>query len=282
MKNSNLPIIAAIAGVLAGPAFAESLTTNFLGNQTGDEGYMFDITAEQAVRITGIQIAYEEVSLTDFIEVFTKSGTHVGSESNPADWLPNTAVSLTVPALDTPSPVINLVTPIQLAAGERAAIYVVRDRGEDGFNLSVSTGAVVGTEAASDGNLTIFSGSDITDFFGGFEEAVTPNVTIQYSLDAAPKVSIIGKKRIRTSERQVKIFGLAKDDVGIDKLRVRYKKERASGKKRNASRLLSVNGKDLFRINVDTFKGRNPVRFTATDTAGIKSKTSTVTVIGRR
>lgn len=272
------------AGILFSTAWvasseAEILTTSFAGNETGDEGYQFDVAASRPLVITGIQIAFEEAPLTDFIEIFTKTGTHVGSESNPAAWNPNTVAFLTVSNLDTASPTINLNTPLALSKGERAAIYVVRDRGS-GPNLSVSSG-VAGALAAADQNLTIFTGTEINLFFVPTLDTSVQNVRVVYELDDSPKISLIGSRTVRTSARRHKVFGLVTDDVEVDRVRVRFKRQRANGSRRTVTQFLSPGRDGLFSKTVKTSEWRTVVRFHAFDTAGNRSRTARVVIIGR-
>ena len=257
---------------------AASLTTNFLADRTGDEGYQFDIEASKALVITGIQIAFEQVPVGDFVELFTKSGTHVGSETNEADWDANGVAFLTVSALNTPSPIIPFTKPLVLVAGDRAAIYVVRNRGA-GENVCVSeTGGA--TTAAADGNLTIFSGIEIGDFFGIANGPAVPNIILHYELDAAPRVSVFGSKRIVTSERRHRVTGIVLDDVSVERVRVRFKRLRGNGSQRTVTRFLSPGPDGVFSKSIKTFEGRNVVRINAFDTAGNGSQTAKVVIVG--
>ncbi len=249
---------------------------------TGDEGMMFDVIAVRPLSITGVQVVFEENPLTNLVEVFTKPGTYVGSEAIPGDWTLVGSGSLAVQATNVLSPVFFLSTPIALPAGGQVGLYIVRDSGL-GPNLDLTTGTQSGLVNAVDSNLIIFEGVDVGGTFSGVSDADrVPNVVIHYTLTdlAAPVVKVLARKRIRTTERRVRISGLATDDVGIASVLVRFKRQRGNGSIRTVRRTILADEDGLFQINVRTFDGRNPVRFIAIDTDGKLSNTGRVVLIG--
>lgn len=163
---------------------AEELTTDFDGNLNGDEGCQFDIRARTSLRITGIQIAFQLAPLSDWVEVFTKHGTHVGSETTQGDWTLNATRFLTVTAAKAPSPVILFDQPLE----------------------------------------------------------------------------------ILTSKKRHRVYGVASDDGEINRVRIRYRKERANGSKKTITRFVKV------------FPGRNQIRLHAFDTQGKRSKLAKIYV----
>ncbi len=290
MKTKCLPIpplaalVAALA-LIAAPNLAHaqngSLTTTFGGVNSAD-GFMFDVIAARPLQITGVQFAFASLPLTDTFEVYGKSGTHVGSELVAANWTLAGAGSITTSALNVPTPILLLSSPITIPGGTGAAIYVRRVDVSEAIRYSNGVGT--GTVQAADPNLFILEGKGINGLFGSTDVYGNriPNVTIHYTLAdvTAPSVSVIGANRIRTTEQRVRIDGIASDDVGVASVKVRFKRQRNNGTTRNVTRFLPFDpATGLFRINVRTFVGRNPVRFNVTDTAGKGSGVARAVII---
>ncbi|MGC1480441.1 MAG: hypothetical protein WA771_08050 [Chthoniobacterales bacterium] len=289
MKLKVLFIAAAIAvsttgfSIPSAQAQSGSLTTQFgPDTSSGDEGMMFDILALRPLTVTGVQFAFENLPLTDSVEIFTKPGSYVGSEAAPGNWTLNGAGLVTVSALEAPSPILFLSSPVALPAGGQIGMNVLRDSGS-GPNVATEPGTQSGTVAAFDANLIIFEGIDANgNFVGPGTQNRIPHVTVHYTLTdlAAPTVSVIGANRIRATEPRVRIDGIASDDVGINSVRVRFKRQRNNGTTRKVTRFLPFDPTTgLFRIKVRTFVGRNPVRFNVTDTAGKASATAKAVII---
>ncbi len=280
-----LAVMVAALALVAAPNLAlaqnGSLSTTFDGLNLAD-GFMFDVIATRPLQITGVQFAFASLPLTDTFEVYSKSGTHVGSETVPADWTLVGAGSITTSALNVPTPILLLSNPITIPGGTGAAIYVRRVDASE--SIRYSNGAGTGTVQAADPNLFILEGKGIDGLFGVdtvFPNRI-PNVTVHYTLTdlAAPTVSVIGANRIRTTETRQRIDGIASDDVAIATVRVRFKRQRNNGTTRNVTRFLPFDAATgLFRINVRTFVGRNPVRFNVTDTAGKSSAVARAVII---
>jgi hypothetical protein len=258
---------------------ADSLTTTFAGGNS-DEGEMFDILALKAINVTGLQMAFNTLPLTDTIDVFTKKGTFVGSEGTPTDWTLTSSSSVTVAALNVASPVITFTTPIALAPGERLGIYIRRGGGL-AENVAYTNGDGTGTVEAIDSKLIIFEGVGVDGSFGSTNANRIPNVTMQFS-SQLPEVTIIGRKRVTTdgSGVRVPIFGLGTPVGEIDKIIVRFKKERANGTTKNVKRNIEPDEDGIFRASVKSILGKNRVRFQAEDNLGQKSSKETVIITG--
>ncbi len=271
--------IAAICSALPAHAQNGSLTTTYTGGN-GQDGEMFDVIATRPLTITGIQLAMGSEPLTDGVEIFSKSGTHLGNETAAAEWAIVAAGVVSSPVTETPSSILP-INPVTLPTGGQAAFYIRRS--DPSETVSYSNGDGVGTLEAIDANLLIFEGSGINGLFGS--GAVFPNrianVTVHYTLSdlSAPTVRIIGQKRVRTSERNFRVFGLASDDVGITQVSGRFRRLKQNGTKKTITRVLSLDSGGFFKINVPTFVGRNPVRFRAFDTAGNRSSTAKAVLI---
>jgi len=266
------------------PGHAASLTTTFVtGGHIADEGMMFDVIAVRAMTITGIQIAFEEAPLTSVLDIYTKPNSFVGSETVAADWTLNTTVgALTVSAVDTPSPLVNLATPVALAAGERRAFYYVRDAGA-GPNISATAGTAIGNVAASDGNLLILEGSEIDGVFTAIGGAnIIPDITIHYTLTdtAAPTITLIGKQKVFSTSARTVLFGIAEDDVAVASVTAKFKKVLPNGSRRTVTKTLTPLSNGLFKLSLKSQPGRTNVKFTAVDTSGKVSATTTAIVIG--
>ncbi len=264
----------ALVGITSsGLAQTRTLTTTYAAS-AGDRGEMFDIVALRDLSIIGVQFAFRTIGLTDTMDIYTKSGTYVGSEGNAAAWTLSASGEVTVAALNTPSPVFLLPVPIGMAAGERLGIYIRR---ENPNSVAQTNGNGAGTLEASDGNLQIFEGIGVSNAFGATIGSRIPNVTIHYRL-ATPALKIFSRKLIRTTERRVVLFGLVTDDVGLPQVQVRYKRQRANGSKFNAKQNLKPDANGVFRATVKTIDGRNPVVFTATDAGGRRATQRVVVV----
>lgn len=284
MTTTNTLILAAgvlLASLVPSPvAHAEALTTTFDGGNA-NRGIMFDMLATNAIRITGFQVGFDSATTAN-IKLYSKPGTHVGSESDQSAWTDFGAQSLTADLAEGPGDYYQISKPILVGSGERRALYI--QFGDLSTRISYTNGDGVGTLEASDSNLSIFEGVGVNALFGNLTQNRIPNVTIYYTLvdTTPPVVKLAGPKTVRTNDAKVTVAGTAYSDLGIDTVKFKYKVQRKSGKLRTKKSTVKIDDQGLFSKRIKSFKGTNPVRVLAFDTEGQRSTTSArVTIIGR-
>lgn len=136
-----------------------SLTTPLMAGN-GNNGIMFDVDATSNVTIECIDLLCN--SGTHDIEVWTKSGTHVGSETTSADWTQIGTASNVVSNGTTPVSIpLSINTPI--AAMFTQAFYITISSGD---NLDYTNGTAVGNVLASDAAISILEGTGLNYPFG--------------------------------------------------------------------------------------------------------------------
>ncbi|AFL81539.1 regulatory P domain of subtilisin-like proprotein convertases [Aequorivita sublithincola DSM 14238] len=160
----------------AGGGTTGSLTTTFAGGN-GLDGAMFDVTAINDLTIDSFDVNLPTGADNDF-EIYYKTGTWVGSNTNPGDWtLLATLTGITSAGAGLPT-ALNLNLGIVVPAGDRAAFYVTTT---DNGTLSYTNGTVTGNLFASDANLEFYEGRGVDyPFTGGFEPRVF-NGNIHYT-----------------------------------------------------------------------------------------------------
>lgn len=256
-----------------------SLTTTFIGGNN-HRGIMFDVTAQNAVNLSAIQFLMLNAG-THSVSVYTRLGSHVGVEENESAWTLVGIQSVTIPApgnqttfrFDFPA-----LLPVP-RGGTRAFYLHAPAPGSMRYSNGGPEG--VGNVEASDSNLRILKGRNLSAFFGGGGSPRVPNVSIHYR-DAdrlAPKITIAGPKRIRTTGSRTKIYGVASDDVAVERVQAKFK--RLKGKKlgRTVTQRLRVQSSGLFMLNLKLAPGRNQATFQARDRSGRNSAPVRVTVI---
>ena len=143
---------ATVAGV--GPPV--SLETTFAGGN-GNFGNMFDMNALNDVTINSFDI-HGDTGATFDVEVYAKTGTYVGFETDPGAWtLIGTAPGIVSNGDGVATP-LDLMLGYVMDAGETHAFYVTpTDFSTGGFNYTNGTG--VGNVFASDANIEFLEGS---------------------------------------------------------------------------------------------------------------------------
>lgn len=158
-------------------ASAESLTTTYSGGN-GQRGVMFDVVALQGITITNVD-HHLYVGANSTVEIYGKSGSHVGSQDTPGDWvLLGTASNLVSvgDGIGTPIP-INLN--IALSSGDIYSLYITTTSVPAGSTYT--GGTTLGAVYAQDANLQILEGRGKNYPFGlNFVPRVW-NGTIHYS-----------------------------------------------------------------------------------------------------
>ncbi|MDT0556991.1 proprotein convertase P-domain-containing protein, partial [Patiriisocius hiemis] len=151
-----------------------SLTTTFASNN-GLDGNMFDINALNDVTINSFDINMN--TGTDDVEVYFKTGTHVGFEGDASAWtLLDTATGITSNGPDTATP-LNLNLGQVVLAGETVAFYVSTLTVGVGYTNGTTPGAVF----ASDANIEFLEGAGNAYPFGTFFTPRVFNGNIIYS-----------------------------------------------------------------------------------------------------
>ncbi len=168
---------AACLALISLPAAAGSITTTYLEND-GAMGAMFNLTVgPTGITINGLDLLDNSNSpLT--LDVYVKSGTYVGYETDPADWTlaSSTAVGkgngATVPtAVD--------VTPFTLAAGKTYGIYITFTTGGNAPEMLYTHG----NHSYSNGDVSLSLGEGVQGMFGSTSifAARTWDGTIDYA-----------------------------------------------------------------------------------------------------
>ena len=141
---------------VAGAPAPVSLETTFAGGN-GNFGNMFDINAVTDVTVQSFDI-HGDTGATFDVEVYAKSGTYIGSETDPGAWtLIGTAPGVVSNGDGVATP-LGLALNYAMAAGETHAFYVTpTDFSTGGFNYTNGTG--VGNVFASDANIEFLEGA---------------------------------------------------------------------------------------------------------------------------
>ncbi len=176
-----------LAAGAAANAQAGSLTTLFAYND-GQDGNMFDVQVTSTTPLLVTQLALNLGSGFDgTIEIYKKSGSYVGFETNSSAWtLVDTVNNVVSAGSDTPT----LIDPVDfLLPGNATTAFYITDTSGFRFLYTVGTGA--GNVAASNADLEILEGAGVAY---PFESTFTPRIwdgTIFYQADssAAPEPS---------------------------------------------------------------------------------------------
>ena len=170
---TRLPLLALLF-LAATTAAAETLTTTFAGGN-GNAGIMYDVVADKPVSISAIQFASDAAG-AGTLEIYTKAGTHVGSEGTASDWTLVVSAPFEAGAADAARAPIVFPNPLLVPPGETLAFYIRQTAG----SLSFTSGDGVGTTEADDGSLRILEGTGISFLFGVASVSRIPNVTMHY------------------------------------------------------------------------------------------------------
>jgi hypothetical protein len=170
-----------LAQCTSGTALATSYASN-----NGSRGAMFDITANTLLTITCFD-ANLYAGTTSTYQIYYKSGTYVGAESNSAAWtLAGTATNVTSLGYNVPTPLpisVNLVIP----AGQTYSFYITNTTG-GGLNYTAS--AITGVTLATDPNLKITGGVGKSYPFATTYNYRLFNGTVHYTTGTVLPVSL--------------------------------------------------------------------------------------------
>ncbi len=259
------------------PTWPNLLTTTFVGGN-GQDGIMFDLVAKSSLRLTSVQFTASSAGARTF-DLYTRAGTHVGFENNGGAWTFLRSVTFQSDGVGFPIEV-GFPQAIPMAKGEVRAFYLISATGD---NISYSNGGPegVGNVEASDAHLSILKGTAQSGLFTSTGVARVPNVAFRYSNPdkAAPKLTIVGPKRIRSAKPRATIYGIATDDVAVANVRAKYRRATPRGLGANVNKKLSPKASGLFKLTLKLAPKRNPVTFQAFDRDGRSSARVRVTVI---
>lgn len=151
-----------------GPLSTPTVTNN------GQDGIMFDVVAITNVNLTQIAMDFDSGNHT--IQIYGKTGTHVGFTTNSAAWTLLGTANAWAATGGT-----NVTIPITfskvLCPGQVYAFYVTSTTG----GCNYSNGTAVGANAAIDANIRILQGTGKDFSFGTNFTPRTPNVKVFYS-----------------------------------------------------------------------------------------------------
>nr|WP_294861791.1 hypothetical protein [uncultured Fluviicola sp.] len=148
-------------------------------SNSSNEGVMFDVTATNAVTISCFDANLPALSIGGY-EIYFKTGSYVGSETNPANW---TLIGAEGSLLSVG---LNLSTPISISinktilAGQTVAFYITAS------NPILSTGLLTTVNSGysaitSDPDLTVYGGAGITYPFGTVSANRAFNGTVHFT-----------------------------------------------------------------------------------------------------
>jgi hypothetical protein len=150
------------------------LGTTFAGGN-GAAGVMFDIKPLDDITIHGVELHTKEPGFT-LVEVWIRSGTHVGFEDNPIEWQRLLATEINAAGLEKRSP-LDLGS-LPLLAGETYGIFIT----VAGAGLRYTNGNGVGQIAAQNDDLIVYEGVGKASPFGySFQKRIW-NGNLFYSL----------------------------------------------------------------------------------------------------
>lgn len=186
---------------------ASSLETLFAANNGGSVGgaVYFNLTPAANLYITGFEVNTTVAVDTPIeMDVYTRSGTHVGFEGSRSNWTPRTMGRGVAAAVNTGS-LIELNTPILLGPSLTGIALVARN-----FNHRYTNGT--GTnQNYSDTNLTLDLGSATNAPFGSVITPRVANIRVRYRTDTSTWTNQIYQTILRREDLGVsgEINGLA-------------------------------------------------------------------------
>lgn len=171
----------ALAAVVL-PAGAQTLVSPPPDNLS-NAGLFFDLTAGTGLTVTRLEFPISTPQVGQVVQVWSRSGTHVGFEGAAAGWtLLGTASAAASPASVTIS--------LPMAAGDRQGIHLTTGTLASRVSFASSAGGV-GTLAANNAQLQTYEGASSPSTFGGVAGVPRRFVgTIAYTLATAAAVPV--------------------------------------------------------------------------------------------
>lgn len=179
-----LVVAAAVFGIgVGGLAQAQTVSTP-TPSDNGNAGIMFDVTATNAVTVTGLANEFDS-GPAQTVNIYTRPGTHVGFEDASAGWtLVGTASVTGTGAVQS----IPAVLSVPIAAGQTQGFYIAAS------TIGYRNGTAVGAVAASDANIQIREGtgkSGPPDFTAGVFQPRVLVGSVTYTPGAAPPPTVV-------------------------------------------------------------------------------------------
>jgi hypothetical protein len=128
----------------------------FYATNNAQRGHMFDINATNCVTILCFEM---NLSVgTSNIDIYTKTGTHVGFESTPGAWtLIGSAANVASAGVNVPTAIPIAINQL-IASGATRAFYITRTTAA-GPTVAYNNGTAVGNVLAADANITLREGT---------------------------------------------------------------------------------------------------------------------------
>ncbi|HRD37176.1 MAG TPA: hypothetical protein PLC65_00980, partial [Bacteroidia bacterium] len=128
----------------------------FYATNNAQRGHMFDIYANNCVTIDCFEMNFS--AGTSNVEIYTKTGTHVGFTNTAAAWtLIGTALNVASAGVNVPTSIPINVNQI-IATGAIRAFYITRTT-LSGPTVAYTNGTAVGNTLASDANIILREGT---------------------------------------------------------------------------------------------------------------------------
>lgn len=160
-----------------------SITTTFAAGNS-QNGNMFDVLPSQSLTITDFDVHF---SGTGDFEVYYKTGSHVGFETNAAAWtLAGSANAIAGSGVGVGTP-LNLNLALPLTAGQTYAFYVTCS---SGGIVNYTNGAAVGNILVSNADITVYEGVGKVYPFGATYSPRNFNGIIHYDVGSSATPSL--------------------------------------------------------------------------------------------
>lgn len=135
---------------------SNSNLVTFYSSNNAQRGHMFDINAANCVTILCFEMNFS--AGTSNVDIYTKTGTHVGFQTTPGAWtLIGSATNVTSAGVNLPTAIPINVNQL-IAAGATRAFYITRTTA-GGPTVAYTNGTAVGNVLASDANITLREGT---------------------------------------------------------------------------------------------------------------------------
>lgn len=135
---------------------SNSNLVTFYATNNAQRGHMFDINAVNCVTILCFEMNLS--AGTSNIDIYTKTGTHVGFQTTPGAWtLIGSAANVASAGVNVPTPIPIAINQI-IGVGATRAFYITRTTAS-GPTVAYTNGTGVGNILASDANITLREGT---------------------------------------------------------------------------------------------------------------------------